>query len=279
MIKRVIYADQRGSLLPDAPWEGSVQSTYSRVVNLLHPSGILISIVDSLDNMTDYGLTVKNFGSLLSRITIGSIFLCDGDRIIFPDTIINIFGASVWSGILFKTLYELSIDLIPIKDAFNEFAAAEGLAPVVTKRTGNLYSNTAGKLIEKAVGNTDVPGGFLIDLSPLVGLGIGFTPSGDDFLAGVLLYEAISGIHLIDKDRIREKLSGTTEGGRTLLTLALHNSFPFYLIQFSELICTGTSCSVKAVKMAVEHGSTSGSDSLAGFLWAAEKIEKQAEFV
>jgi hypothetical protein len=274
MTSKTFHAEYKGSFLQEDSWEGRVQSSYSKVMNLLHPSGNLISIVDSIDNMTDYGLTVSKFSSLLSRVSIGNQFLWEGDRIIFPDMIVDISGASVWSGTLFKTFSELSIDIIPIKSAFIEFTAEEGLSSLITNKAGNLYSNAADKIIKKAVQTANIPGGLLIDLNLLVGMGIGFTPSGDDFLTGVMLYETISGINLVNRESIRNKLSGTTEGGRTLLILALSNSFPYYLKQFAESVCTKNIYPGEAVKRAIMHGSTSGSDSLTGFIWASEKIKK-----
>ncbi len=274
MSKKKFYAEYKGSFIREKSWEGKVQSTYSKAVNLLHPSGNLISIVDSIDNMTDYGLTVSKFSSLLSMVSNGSQFLWEGDCIIFPDMIVDISGASVWSGTLFKTFSELSIDIIPIKSAFIEFTAEEGLSSLITNKAGNLYSNAADKIIKKAVETANIPGGLLIDLNLLVGMGIGFTPSGDDFLAGVMLYETLSGVNLINRESVRDKLSGTTEGGRTLLMLALCNSFPNYLKQFARSVYSSNISPGEAVKRAIMHGSTSGSDSLVGFILAVEKFAK-----
>ncbi len=274
MTIKTFFAEYKGSFLPEESGEGSVQSIYSKVVNLLHPSGYLISIVDSPDNMTDYGLTVTDFSSMLSGISNGSQFFWEGDRIIFPDIIVDISGASIWSGSLYEIFSELFIDIISVKNAFMEFATEEGLSPVITNKPGNLYSNAAEKMIGKAVEAANISGGLLIDLSLLVGMGIGFTPSGDDLLAGVMLYETISGVNLIDRELIRDKLSGTTEGGRTLLMLALSNSFPYYLKQFAESVYTNVISSGEAVKRVIMHGSTSGSDSLTGFIWAAERDRK-----
>ena len=116
-----------------------------------------------------------------------------------------------------------------------------------------------------------------MDLSKLVGLGIGFTPSGDDFLTGAMLYEVLSGSYLINRESILTRLSKTTEGGRTLLVMAVKNSFPYYLKVFAESIYAGKSSFDDIVKRALEHGSTSGSDAIAGFLWAAEKNEKNIQ--
>ncbi|RKX87288.1 MAG: hypothetical protein DRP58_03120 [Spirochaetes bacterium] len=276
MIKKTYFADIVGASVSVAPWEGVVQSIYSKAVNLLHPSGVLISLVDSIDNMTDFGLVVKNFSLLISEISNGSHFLWEGNRIIFSDIIVDISRASEWSGALSKDSINNSADMASLKRAFNKLATDEGLSPVLTNKEGNIYSNAAEKLLEKAVTKVNISKGTLVDLSHLVGLGIGFTPSGDDFLAGVMLFEAMYGTSIINRTIIKAKLSGTTEGGGTLLQLALRNSFPFYLKQFAESILNGSFYPSEGVTKVIKHGSTSGSDALTGFLWAVEKNEKNS---
>lgn len=274
--KKILYAEYWGSLLPKRSWRGSVQSIYSKAVNLLHPSGILISIVDSIDDMTDLGLVVVDFSSLISGISNGSQFLWEENQIIFSKIIVDISRASVWSGVLSGKSFKINPDIVSIKSAFGKLAVKEGLSPVITQKAGNMYSNAAGKIIEKAIkeagGKANVSDGLLIHLGSFVGMGIGFTPSGDDFLAGVMLYETMSGNNWLNRESIKARLSGTTEGGRTLLILALRNSFPFYLKQFAESILNGKFTPAEVIKKVINHGSTSGSDALTGFLWAAEKI-------
>ena len=275
MVKKMIYAEYRGASIPIEPWKGVVQSIYSKAVNLLHPSGNLISIVDSIDNMTDFGLVIADFSLLISKISNSSHFLWEGTQITFSDIIVDISKALLWSGSLVSNLIELPINIKPIQKAFINFAKEEGLSPLITKKKGNMYSNAAVKIINASLGSADVSReALLIDLSKLVGLGIGFTPSGDDFLTGVMLYETISGVNLIDRESLKVKIPGTTEGGRTLLILALGNSFPFYLKQFAESILNMELSLDEIVSKALMHGSTSGSDALTGFLWAAGKIKK-----
>lgn len=274
MVKRSFNAELKGAFIPEGLWKGNVQTTYSKVINLLHPSGFVISIVNSIDLMTGYGLTVRHFDSFLVGISRDSQFYFEKDRIIFSDRILDISSASLWKGNLNQLLLMEAVKVIQIREAYKDFAPEEGLSPVISNKPGNLYSDTAGKLISEAVKTANIPYGLLIDLSTLIGLGIGFTPSGDDFITGAMLYEALSGARLINRGRIRDKLSGTTVGGKTLLMLALNNSFPFYLKQFADSIHKGDSSFQAVIKRAVVHGSTSGSDSLAGFLWAAERNRK-----
>ena len=275
MAKPILSAKYRGTFLPEKFWEGVVHSIYSKAINLLHPSGYLISIVNNQKQMSDYGLVVVDFKLLLARVSSGSQFLWKDDHIIFPEIIVDISKALLWSGFLVSNLIELPINIEPILIAFSNFAKEEGLSPLITKKNGNIYSNAAEKIIDASPGSADVSRkALLIDLSKFVGLGIGFTPSGDDFLTGVMLYEAFTGVNLINRKSLKAKIPGTTEGGRTLLLLALGNSFPFYLKQFAESIFTRKLSSDEIVSKAVKHGSTSGSDSLTGFLWAAGKNKK-----
>jgi len=274
MDKKIFYVEYKGSFLPEEIREGRVQSTYSKAINLLYSSGILLSIVNSIDLISDYGLTVADFDLLISGISKGIQFKWEGNKIIFTDIIIDLSGASKWTGVLSGEFPKIFPDIVSIKSAFHKFAAEEGLSPVYTNKAGNIYSHMAEKLIKKAVEISNISAGILIDLSFLVGMGIGFTPSGDDFLAGVMLFETITGTNLVNRQNIEDKLNGTTVGGRTLLSLALNNSYPFYLKQFAKTIYTYNFSSDELVKQVINHGSTSGSDALAGFLWAVEKNEK-----
>jgi len=274
MVLKTFYPQYRGSFLPDDPWEGRVQSVYSKAVNLLHPDGILISFVDSIEQMTDYGIVISDFESLLSIISTGTSISFNGTSFSSPNLTVNLSQAKVWNGQCVQLLKESTFDISPIKRAFLKVALEDGLAPIITGMDPNVFSIASGDIIAKAFSRADINNGLLMDLSPLVGLGIGFTPSGDDFITGVMLYETLRGISIINKNKIKSCLSKTTAGSRTLLTLALKNSFPYYLKQYAELVSTANFSPDAVVGRAVMHGSTSGSDALSGFIWAEERSRK-----
>ena len=110
-------------------------------------------------------------------------------------------------------------------------------------------------------------------LSELIGLGIGFTPSGDDFIAGAILGEELTGTMghdypLIDRDEIIGALHRTGYGGRTLLWQVLKNHFSFYMIKLADGLLSGVPGEMeRAVCRAVSHGETSGTDLLTGLVW------------
>lgn len=261
-----------GSFIFREPWEGKVQSVYGSVINILHPDGILISLLKNEDQMSDLGIVIPDLfrhtrlNSLENRLAFG-----DSEHIVIPpDITIEYSTENIWRGNVSGC--DRLPDLKRFLSVYRDLAVKDGLSPLVTGAQPNLYSRAASVILDK------FQPGYLNDLSSLIGLGIGFTPSGDDFLTGVLLFEqvlgALTGVqsNFINRFSITEGLKRTTPGGRTLLFLALQKSFPFYLKKFASRLCTP--CSKNDIKTVLlntlKHGATSGSDALAGFLWIAD---------
>jgi len=127
-------------------------------------------------------------------------------------------------------------------------------------------------------------------LSSLVGLGPGSTPSGDDFITGVLLGEetvrqmlaagpkAVAETQktvipwLPEKQDLWAALSRTNHAGKTLLWLALQRHFPGYLIDMLRSVSEAEDreAIARAVERTVRCGETSGTDALTGFLLFVE---------
>ncbi len=261
-----------GSFIFIEPWEGKVQSVYGSVINILHPDGILISLLKNEDQMSDLGIVIPDLfrhtrlNSLENRLAFG-----DSEHIVIPpDITIEYSTENIWRGNVSGC--DRLPDLKRFLSVYRDLAVKDGLSPVVTGAQPNLYSRAVSVILDK------FQPGYLNDLSSLIGLGIGFTPSGDDFLTGVLLFEqvlgALTGVqsNFINRFSITEGLKRTTPGGRTLLFLALQKSFPFYLKKFASRLCIP--CSKNDIKKVLlntlKHGATSGSDALAGFLWIAD---------
>jgi hypothetical protein len=126
-------------------------------------------------------------------------------------------------------------------------------------------------------------------LGHLVGFGIGLTPSGDDFLTGVLLADCLvtyadSVHHLpIARQQIAAALEHTNSAGRTLLWQALQGIFSASLLAFARCFsgaqaATGTQMGnddaelERCLVQVLEHGHTSGTDTVVGFLWYLERV-------
>ena len=166
---------------------------------------------------------------------------------------------------------------------------------------GSVYSRRAREIVPD-VGNsaaglvrgrTDARscGEIVSRLSRIVGLGPGFTPAGDDFVCGALASIAclVPGCRTASvAEPVRERLTATTPGGAALLYLACLGSFPRYLCSFVKAFASRTTRAAstaapskkigstaaldRACRAALEHGATSGADTLAGFVWAARQL-------
>lgn len=132
----------------------------------------------------------------------------------------------------------------------------------------------------------------LASLEKLIGLGVGLTPSGDDFVVGALAARALSGLSPLsmrDRAGIERRIAHTTIAGATIVRDALDGSFPEYLRRFAGEIADVTRSAdhaartpriVSAVMQATEHGHSSGTDAVTGFTfglttWQSEGIVSQ----
>lgn len=123
------------------------------------------------------------------------------------------------------------------------------------------------------------------DPALLIGLGPGFTPAGDDFIAGAILAEDLqaaaplpmilnfSAAPRLDRAALHTALHRTTTGGATILKLALQGRPPLFVHTVCDIL-SRSDLSVeirarRAASVAAGFGHSSGLDFLTGFLWRA----------
>ncbi|MFW6294057.1 MAG: DUF2877 domain-containing protein, partial [Spirochaetota bacterium] len=123
-----------------------------------------------------------------------------------------------------------------------------GLAPLaVAMRGGRPYPSEppgadpfargAWKVVRPILSGDIEPDALLDRAFSLVGLGGGFTPSGDDFLVGMLAARALLGEPSpagASLERLLGRCSATTLPGATILRQALRGCFPAYLCRFAR---------------------------------------------
>jgi hypothetical protein len=154
---------------------------------------------------------------------------------------------------------------------------------------GNIFYDRADKILLGASDQLRISG-TLSGLGELIGLGPGLTPSGDDFLVGLLfgrqlmLFSRKEAMLPIDERDIRANHDKTTPAGKSALLMALQGRFPSFLLELKkaaepkiptgdrdlqkDLWFEGQNASLaRAVRRAVDHGETSGTDTLAGVWW------------
>ena len=273
MLNNLVNARIAGSLFPEREWEGKIFSIHDHVVNIIHPDNYLISVVENTKDLTDLSFMPPDFKLFKKLISSGRTKTVLYKKNIFKvgSYRISIENAERWNGRITESAYNLDNQFKYLQKNYYDNSADEGLSSIITGKKKDRFSSSASEKLRNIRGN------YTADISFLVGLGVGFTPSGDDFITGVLLYDRLFPKKIkLDKESIQSKISKTTSGGKTLLMLALKGSFPNYLKSFSEKFLETAELDPEQYKDKIEeylfdvlaHGSTSGSDSIAGFIWA-----------
>lgn len=309
---RVLDVLQSGGCVPDAG-TARVFSLHDRVINLELPaagsaatSSVLLSLVLEGGDMSDLAMQVPALpgelepGSVVAwgDVTASEGFAGerDGARIRLR---LETGRGKRWSGLLagdvkvpraVSTRREVRET---IRRALREEGAPSSFRGLVLGRNENAFVARARAVLEAAVPATEsrlspvaVPP-FAALLEGLCGLGVGFTPSGDDFVAGLLLAAAMTdgpwyrrspdgvfGEAEAAEARIRRTLGTTTAGGRTLLRLALQGRFPAYLLAVAAAVTAPAPGKLeRALHVAFRHGATSGQDAMSGFLWYLDHLD------
>jgi hypothetical protein len=295
-------AQNVGILLSKISSKGKVASSYAQAVNILVKEGLLVSLVKKRDQMSALSIQVPAFfdlseicsSSCSSSIKQGEDALLVDHLLILGDSIIELNKAIPWSGILRPEDAEgFKFDSIQhLEEALLASGKEGGLLAILSNSS---MSSPCVVRAKKVLCNVSVRGDppVLTGLGALVGLGPGFTPSGDDFLCGVLLGEKIisTAKHptekqlkteprfpacTVRKGELRARYNGTTSGGKTLLWQALLGHFPFYLIRawLGIARARGTKEFLEAVRSTAAHGETSGTDALVGLLWYLKYVSE-----
>jgi hypothetical protein len=275
-----------GQLVTEFTTDGRIVSVFDRAVNILISHKIIISIVARTRQMTALSIL---YPSLFNYFQSGHTKITKDTRVkLKPDLL---------------TIGQLRIDLKTTRrfqghaaqDLSNRLDAGKvlslGRALETAGRQGGMLGVINGKsgndfFVQKAIRVCNrmwnLSGScFAENLSELVGLGIGLTPSGDDMLCGFLLGDYIfteSHSHqrekhfpLLDdaqKQIIWQSASRTNDAGRTLLWMALKGRFPNFLLKAVKDLANSTepTAVLKAVIVTADCGRTSGTDALVG-LW------------
>lgn len=281
-----IKVEQLGSFVRSVLGEGEVVSVHSRAINIRCPQGLLVSIVEEASQMTSLSMSAPSLfqhrGIRETSIRPGCAVHLDKEIILIDGMCIDPEGGETWDGIIrSRHVRGFSLEnLCFLKEALLLKGKKEGLLGIAG---GGGNGNPFVRLALERLGAMRFDGRNqhrIRGLSQLVGLGPGFTPSGDDFITGVLagervcqvLWGAVHPVSEIDKEELRESLPKTNDAGRTLLWQALKGRFPAYMTEAVKGFAgaRGPNETREAVSSAVDHGETSGTDALAGLVWYLE---------
>jgi hypothetical protein len=283
-------ARRTGVLVHSLSGEGNVVSVYPKAINIRCGQGLLVSLIENVEHMTALSLHVPSyFGTPGQEAQAGALVRIEKGRLRLNGLCIDFAGGTLWGGSLIPgSVRDFSLSKTAMfRQALLQQGKRGGLLGLIqTSEEKNPFVEKAAQTLREILCKAQ-NGSHLRDLSHLVGLGPGLTPSGDDFIAGVLLGEKVVSLRTaaqqkaqrgdreavipfkVNKRAVWQSLTRTNDAGRTLLFQTLRGYFPSYLIQVVKNLGKAQKVEqiTEAVGMAVSNGETSGTDALVGLLF------------
>jgi len=278
-----------GALVNRWQTTGTVVGVADGIVNLLSSEGILITLTTRLSALSPHAiilddadlLAVPEIGTEASADLLqGFVTFSNGRSVVCG---ISLRKAVRWSGRIRRSAASAFGARISRRGRASLLSllagrgSPEGLLGLVADTSDSPAARFARTFFCARRGGSETrPAAATLDrgLGSLVGLGPGLTPSGDDFVTGYLLAKVIAGESLARAaaSSIRSRLGSTSPAGRTLLSAALDRRFPHYLHEFVEAWAEAKDAEgeEEAVSKALSHGSTSGTDALAGLVFGLD---------
>jgi hypothetical protein len=255
--------------------------------NLLSDDGSLVSLVDPDIGDGPLSIVLNSLDSLsisaqtTHRMTFSQDWLAlDGSRI-------GLQGANIWDPCpdwhaLRKSCVRIRSALAIVRDTCARRASASLFAPLLGLPSPG--SGLASAALRRARSNLmDLRAGWTGDrrrlrwgATSIAGLGIGLTPSGDDLLAGAMLWAWLAHPtpRTFCRDVCRAAAPRTTALSAAFLRAAAEGqcSAPWHAL-LTALQTTDRANIVRATHEVLSHGATSGADALIGFLCFSLKGE------
>ncbi|WP_249315976.1 DUF2877 domain-containing protein [Gehongia tenuis] len=233
--------------------EGCVHSVYRSVINLQLP-GRLMALHPSEATKTPLSITLRG---TLPKAVRGMPVRFTPRWLEIEDTIIFAGERQVWNPKLAGRLTRDTMDGIARAIERNLFAFMDKEGSDSGVLTAAFQKRIAA--MEKAAGWREV----LEQVPSLIGLGQGLTPSGDDFLVGMLWACRLTAAPFDElSNRVRELAGGTNDLSREFLLRSCEGEFGEKLHRLAR---EGNEAAVKSV---AETGHSSGRDTLRGILMA-----------
>lgn len=255
---------------------GKVDSIFDHVINISTDKYKGFAITDQSVLMAPYHVKVTNsiFNKIKNKIDKNSSIIIEENYIKYNNYLINFNDKKIFSGIINKSTYNRKSIINDTENVLKNFAKKGSLDQTIIHYK-NIIKNNSKSLspLQRHFYNilNDIINGKT-DANDLLGLGIGLTPSGDDFIVGYL--SAVEAGLCYDKYQFRDVL--TTKGifNKTTKVSALHLKgvleyrFNAQLVELYKNIDDSNIIYMNNAKRLIEIGSTSGLDMLSGIYFA-----------
>lgn len=178
----------------------------------------------------------------------------------------------------------LEKNLLVAQAALLELAPTESLAFIFDRNRGRHFSSAFDiALFQQVMAGVETmqQGDFLGGVGMLKGVGIGLTPAGDDFIAGMLFgVYLLQQMHQIDLSSLRRTICARAQGSNllsnTFLALARQGRFSASFKAFVSALARSDAAQVSTMMQPVlALGSTSGADLLCGLLFTLMTLKDQ----
>ncbi len=256
-----------------------IHSKFNHAVNFID-NDKMITLVDKIIGSGPVNIVLSN--SEFQKI---STITAETDKVFLNDTEYECIELLKYSSTLDIPLQ--ASDYLPenIKTAENfllKFAPAKSLFFLLDeKREADFISGFEIKFISKIKdGVENILSGKLIDgITNIKGTGFGFTPSGDDFIAGMLIaFFVAENIKRKNLFKIRNEIYENSKGGNVIsnsfLQLALDGRLPESYKYLIEALMKENNHIETGIKKVLSSGETSGADFLTGFIFTIKNYLK-----
>ncbi|WP_427889477.1 DUF2877 domain-containing protein [Kribbella sp. GL6] len=243
---------------------GEVHSVFERVVNLITPDGWLITL--AARTLDDAPNTARVDEASWTDVRAGELFTAEHGRLEVAGLTVDLRHANRWQPQL-PLLVAASCE--PAVVTLDEVLGAVGVAGGMVAVGATAFEREQARLLrEHSAGVVEAlrlgdAAAVAVHVLGLVGLGPGLTPSGDDFLTGLLLSAA--SVRRLLAPAVVDQVHRTTAVSAVTLTEAARGRVRQSLADLLHAVANGNQPAVRTAAVKVfAIGRTSGTDILSG---------------
>ena len=256
--------------------KGKINSIFDHVINIETDQHLGFAITDQSVILAPYHIKLQNnkFNKIINHINESSNIIIKKDKIIFDEKVINYKSKKIYNGIIEKTYYKKEKLIENTEKVLKNFAKSGSLdntilnyQKIISKKVNksNLLQKHFYTILKEIINGKK-------SVNDLLGLGIGLTPTGDDFIVGYL--SAVeSGLckdkyHFIDVLTTKDIFNKTTRVSALHLKGVLEHRYNAKLVELYKNIDDSDIIYINNAKELIKIGSTSGVDMLSGIYFA-----------
>lgn len=253
-----------------------IHSIFKRVINIISNEKILYTISNANTDNAPYTLKIDFKGSFKDAIAKDDKIIVGEESIIIGNVLIDLSDAILWSPVTKKIIDYSRLNIDNNIQIFNRLiidsGESGGCKDYYLKHFLNINANSTSPIEEQLSKKIGMFYKHLSDWSlnkdhikNLIGLGIGLTPSGDDFLTGFLAsidkFEKDKDLHKRIGEWIHPLLSSTTDISAAMLKAAIEGKHREGLSEFIySFLESDEQDFIRCFNNLLSIGSSSGTD-------------------